>query len=323
MCKRLTKEEFIERANIVHGGSYDYSLVEYKNTSTKVPIICHEVDCDGNEHGVFYQTPRNHMQGDRCPKCFRSFKKTKEQFVEEARNVHGDKYDYSKVVYAGNKKTVTITCPKHGDFKQTPLYHLQGHGCQCCYDDRRGQMRVLGKENFIDLAREIHGDKYDYSKVKYVNNHTHVIITCPTHGDFLQTPNKHLSHKQGCPRCSESHLERDVALYCDEHGIEYEREKRFPWLKHKAKLPLDFYLPKYNVAIECQGEQHYRLFKAFGGESAMDGVKTRDKIKFELCSLNGVKILYFTNKMTILENNDIYAKENTFKSLDELFSKIV
>lgn len=80
---------------------------------------------------------------------------------------------------------------------------------------------------------------------------------------------------------------------------------------------------KNNVAIECQGEQHYRPFEAFGGERRMLQTKTRDKIKFELCSLNCVKILYFTNKMTILENNDIYTKENTFKSLDELFSKIV
>ena len=320
--KRLTTQSFIERARKIHGDKYDYSLVDYKNLSTPVQIICHEKDDNGNEHGVFLQTPRNHLEGDRCPKCFKSVKRTQEQFLTQAKAVHGDKYDYSKSIYKSNKTPIVITCPKHGDFVQTPLYHLQGHGCQKCYYERAGQTAKKSFDDFVKEAKQIHGDKYDYSKVEYVNRKTPVVIICPKHGEFLQTPEKHLNRGQGCPLCSESHMERLCALTFEKQGIPYEREKKFDWLVNKQKLPLDFYLPDYKIAIECQGEQHYRVYDVFGGKDMLSKRILIDELKNKLCCQNGIKMYYLTHSLTIMSVSNIYNSENTFTDIKKLLSAI-
>ena len=121
---------------------------------------------------------------------------SKEEFIVKAREVHGEKYDYSKVEYYGITKPVTIICPIHGEFKQEPRYHLQGQGCKKCYGNCR-----CTTEEFIEKARIVHGSKYDYSKVEYVNNRTKVCIICPEHGEFWQTPDSHINQRQGCPIC--------------------------------------------------------------------------------------------------------------------------
>lgn len=211
--KKMSTQEFIEKAQKINGNRYDYSLVNYKNSVTPIEIICHKKDDNGIEHGVFKQAPKNHLRGNGCPKCYKSSKKTTEEFIEQAKQIHGEKYDYSKVHYKGNKIPITIICPKHGEFSQTPLYHLQGHGCIHCYNERRGEATRIGNENFIKKAKEIHGEKYDYNNVKYVNSKTKVSIICPKHGEFLMTPSKHLNSKQGCPVCSESHLEKMLLCF--------------------------------------------------------------------------------------------------------------
>ena len=320
--RRLNNEIFKEKAEEKHGKNrYDYSLVNYINTSSKVPIICHKKDENGNEHGIFYQTPRNHIAGDGCPKCYRSFKKTVEDFEEQAARVHNGFYVYHGD-YNGNKKRIRITCPKHGDFYQTPLYHLQGHGCQKCYDERRGEKTRIGKERFIERAREIHGNKYDYSKVDYVNGKTKVCIICPKHGEFWMTPEKHLNGGQGCPRCSESHMERAVALKLDSLNIPYKREQRFKWLRSKNQMPLDFLLLGTNLAIECQGDQHFRSYSYYGGEDELFALQERDKLKNQLCEANGIHVLYYVRSLPKTEKLPFYNQENTFSSIDKLFAKL-
>lgn len=199
MGKFLTTNEFIEKAKKIHGNKYDYSKVEYERSSKKVCIIC-------PIHGEFWQTPNQHLGGCGCKQCAILVTKkkescTKEQFIERAKKVHGDKYDYSKVVYNGMHEKVCIICPMHGEFWQTPANHLSGKGCKKCAQillwDKRGRKTT---ESIINEFKELHGDKYDYSKVKYVNNHTKVCIICPIHGEFYQTPAKHLSG-QGCSKC--------------------------------------------------------------------------------------------------------------------------
>jgi len=123
-------------------------------------------------------------------------RKTTEQFIEEARQVHGDKYDYSKVEYVNSATKVCIVCPEHGEFWQRAGEHLKGKGCIKCAKHYKPTT-----EEFIEKARKAHGDKYDYSKVEYVNNKTKVCIICPEHGEFWQKPNNHLSG-QGCPFCA-------------------------------------------------------------------------------------------------------------------------
>ena len=129
---------------------------------------------------------------------------TKEQFIEKARKIHGNKYDYSKVEYKNNKTKVCIICPIHGEFWMKPNTHLNEHGCPICGAEKRKKTLrdKLGftTAEFIIKAKEVHGNKYDYSKVEYVNTDTKVCIICPIHGEFWQTPDAHL-RGQGCRKC--------------------------------------------------------------------------------------------------------------------------
>ena len=185
---------FIEEAKEVHGDKYDYSKVEYVNTMTKVRIVC-------PEHGEFLQRPLNHLNGQGCPQCVGREKLNTKEFIKRAREVHGDKYDYSKVEYVNNRTKVRIVCPEHGEFLQRASGHLSGKGCKKCSIDSNADSSRKTKEWFIEEAQKVHGDKYDYSKVKYVNNATKVAIICPEHGEFLQRPAFH-QRGAGCPQCA-------------------------------------------------------------------------------------------------------------------------
>ena len=293
--KTKTTEQFIEEAKKVHGDKYDYSKVEYNGCFKKICIIC-------PEHGEFWQTPDLHLQGKGCRKCGyekNSINRTKafEQFVNEARQLHGDKYDYSMVEYKGCETKVCIICPIHGEFWQTPSNHIHGRGCKKCSKELQ-QMPNLernkkAKSTFIEKSRKIHNDKYDYSKVEYVNSHTKVCIICPEHGEFWQTPSNHLNNK-GCPSCNESKLEQNVRNTLEENKIEYIYQKHFSWL---GKQSLDFYLPQHNLAIECQGEQHYKPvdFAGKGNEWAkklFERTIKRDKIKLDKVLKHDIKMIY-------------------------------
>ena len=281
--KRLSLLEFIKKSRKVHGDKYDYSKVEYVNAHTKVCIIC-------PEHGKFEQKASAHLSGYGCPKCGHKTPLI-EDFVKKSKRKHGNKYDYSKAVYVDWKTKVCIICPEHGEFWQKLNDHTNGQGCPTCAHEANGERKRLSKEEFIKKAREVHGDKYDYSKVEYVGTFKKVCIICPEHGEFLQKPTYHIQG-QGCPKCNLSHLERSVMNYLDDVGITYEYQKRFDWLGLQS---LDFYLPDYNVGVECQGEQHFFPVKYFGGEKTFKKTLERDKRKKKLCEENGVKLLYFGN----------------------------
>jgi len=199
---RNTREQFITKANAIHGNRYDYSLVEYVTTAAKVTIIC-------SEHGPFEQTPNEHLAGSGCTKCgvlasAKARTKTTEQFIASANEVHGDRYDYSLVEYLGGHEKATIICPDHGPFEQTPNGHVQGKGCYECGIAASNDAKRSTKEEFIAKARMVHGDRYDYSLVEYVTSATKVRIICPDHGLFLQIPNDHIHQRSGCPDCAET-----------------------------------------------------------------------------------------------------------------------
>lgn len=124
-----------------------------------------------------------------------------EIFKNRAYEVHGKTYGYDDVDITLYKVKVPIMCFKHGIFMQTPSAHLQGYACKECANERARERMLVGLEEFIRRARIIHGDKYDYSKSVYVNSKTHLIIICPIHGEFLQTPTDHIDAKHGCPKC--------------------------------------------------------------------------------------------------------------------------
>lgn len=234
---KLDQKEFIKRARAVHGNKYDYSKSNYINCYNKVEIIC-------KKHGSFRQSPRDHWRGRGCCKCAKSPNRTTESFVEEARIIHNDKYDYSKIDYKNIRTKLTIICPKHGEFKQTPPVHLKS-GCPQCAD------HSLNTEEFIHRARAIHDNKYDYSKSNYANYSSKITIICPIHGEFEQSPSNHLSGK-GCNLCpaiiSSGHQE--VIDYVQSI---YNQELKINDRKQITPNELDIYIPKESLAIEFNG----------------------------------------------------------------------
>ena len=299
MPKRYTKEEFIEKAKKSHGNKYDYSKVKYINSVTKVCIIC-------PEHGEFWQRPADHIRGVGCRKCYGNTKMTKDEFINKARRIHGDKYDYSKVEINGNKTKVCIICPIHGEFWQRPNDHLTGYGCTYC-----GNNIKKTTERFIEDARKVHGDKYDYSKVKYNGAHEKVCIICPKHGEFWQIPSNHLNGAN-CPYCNcgnKSKMEGNIRKVLEKNGIVFEHQKTFDWLKYKRNLFLDFYVEKYKFAIEVQGDQHFIPIQRFGGEEDFKIRQKRDSIKKKLCEEHGIKMFYITKKNYTLDEIYKYINE--------------
>jgi len=185
---KKTTQQFIEDAYCKHGDKYNYKLVNYKGSNKKIKIIC-------PVHGIFKQTSSNHLQGSGCPKCvIINNRKTIEQFIIDARKVHGDKYNYSLVQYKNSNTKVQIICPVHGMFEKTPNHHLKGQGCKKC----NGKYKTT--QQFIEKAQEVHGDRYDYSLVQYENLNINIKIICSKHGIFEQIPNNHLQGK-GCLKC--------------------------------------------------------------------------------------------------------------------------
>lgn len=295
MGKKLNTKSFIERAKIIHNNKFDYSKTNYANAHDKVEIIC-------PIHGCFWQKAYVHLGGSDCPKCAditRNIKNEKrkitiEDFLNRAAKIHNNKYNYSKVKFSTIKDKITINCPKHGEFSQVLYNHLVGQGCPKCKVDKIKEKQTKHVDAFISDATKIHNNKYDYSKVEYKGNKKYVTIICPKHGEFKQKPNCHLMG-EGCPKCNSSKLEEEIRLFLKDNKINFEEQKTFDWLVSEGHMFLDFYLPKYNIAIECQGKQHFVENKFFGGKIGFEKRVELDNIKKQLCEEHGVRLLYYSN----------------------------
>lgn len=288
MAKKLTQDEWVQKAKEKFPW-FDYNLVDYKGSDSKVTIIC-------PQHGKFVKTAHSFLRSKcGCSKCATiqravSNSDTRESFIEKAKAVHGDYYDYSKVDYIKSEVEVCIICPKHGEFWQTPQSHLRGKDCQlCAHPSTRKSL-----SQFIEDARKIHGNKYDYSKVKYEKNDTPVIIICPEHGEFSQRSNDHL-HGKGCPRCRESHGERIIRSYLNSNNIKYIDQYKInidKSINETGITKIDFYLPEYNTFIEYNGEQHYMPVEHFGGKLKFENYQVpRDNYVKDYCKENNIKLI--------------------------------
>lgn len=191
---------------------------------------------------------------------------TQEEFIRRAKDVHGDKYDYSKVEYKSTSKKVLIVCPMHGDFWQTPQQHFKTCGCEKCSYDNRGASTT---EAFIKRAKEIHGNKYDYSKVQYVKSTTKVCIVCPKHGEFWQTPSSHVNAKQGCQKCYDDRRRTRVlgwGINDAKHPVMHGTEKELAY-KTWTSMIRRCYSPKYHkfkpTYIDCQVCSEWKYFSNF------------------------------------------------------------
>ena len=290
--KTDTTETFIEKARKVHGDKYDYSKVEYKGTKSKVCIIC-------PEHGEFWQIPNSHLMGKGCPDCAAEVCRnarilSTEEFIERANKTHGGKYDYSKTVYERSNKKITIICPIHGEFKETPAHHLAGHGCPECAKETRAMKRIKSTEQFIADAKKIHGEKYSYDKVEYKGCFEPVTITCPVHGDFSLLPTYHLSGS-GCPKCANVESDGEVELYSFIANIvgndNVIKKDRTVLDGHE----LDIYIPEKKIAFEYDGLYWHCEINKPGPKYHL--------MKTEKCAEKGIRLIH------IFEDEWIYKNE--------------
>lgn len=304
MPMRKQLEQFITEACNVHGNRYDYSRAEYTNANKLIDIVC-------ALHGTFSTTPSRHLRGVGCAACYEIQRRElmQTQFLDRAYQVHGDRYDYTSVVYQGARELVAIRCFDHGVFYQSPNNHMKGVNCPVCAQLQRPVSKQLTFEEFCNRAAYIHGTTYTYPAQPFEGLTGHkIIITCSTHGNFIQSPRKHIAG-HGCPLCRESWGERTIAALLDTWQVSYERQKRFAGLQRQAALAFDFYLPDYNLLIEYDGQQHFEPVAHFGGEKKHRAIKEADAIKQQWTQQNGIALLripYTTDDIAALLKHHLF-----------------
>ncbi|AUS02887.1 protein of unknown function DUF723 [Vibrio phage 2.275.O._10N.286.54.E11] len=269
-------EKFINKAKSKFGDRFDYSLIEnFKNRQSAVTIIC-------PDHGEFSCMARNHLgaRTGSCPDCFIPNNSiTQEQFIENFKKIHGEKYDLSKVVYKGAHTKVVIICSEHGEFEMTPDNLINGkHSCQVCGQLSRNKSNTLTQEEFIQKAKDVHGDLYDYSLIDYSAYDDRHPIICSKHGIFYQQGSAHISMKSGCPNCRTSKGELETKKILDDNNITYIQQYRVNDVD--CKYYYDFYLPDYNLFVEYDGKQHYEFVPIFHKDTdGFNRAQHRDTVK--------------------------------------------
>jgi len=207
-------KKFIRNSKKIHKDKYDYSKVDYINARTPVTIVC-------PIHGDFHQWPDKHLNRKHgCPSCGGTEKSNTPKFIEKAKKVHGNIYEYMLVNYKGNREPVQIVCHEHGVFKQTPKDHLDGCGCPKC-----GGFARLTQKDFVMRSMKKHNNKYDYSLAKFTTDRKKITIICPEHGKFTQTPNAHM-RGQGCPNCK-STKGYSIGVFENNESLKYEHGRLY------------------------------------------------------------------------------------------------
>lgn len=301
--QRLTTEIFIKRSIPIHGGTCDYSFVNYIDYCSKVDILCIQHNL------LFSQSPAHHLAGQGCPKCRYEkmsfqFRSNKEEFIRKAILIHGDKFDYSLVIYVNNKTKVKIICRDCNTIiEQTPDSHLGGRSCKNCANIKI-KYNQLNTEIYINRASKVFDNYYTYPNAIYINNSTNIKNSCPKHGEFEQKPSHHLDGA-GCPRCANtvSKCEDEVANFLKLHDINIIQRDR----KILNRQELDIYIPEYKLGIEYNGLYwHSSKHK----ESNFHLNKT------ELCEAKGVNIIHVFEDEWLFKKDIV--KSNILRTLDLL-----
>ena len=312
--KRMTLEEFIKKANYIHNNFFTYDNLIYNGVNKKGIVSC-------PIHGDFEVRLCNHLSGYNCPtcsklgikheinKCNKVNKSTKKlsqnDFITKINTIFGsNRYDLSKLEYINYRTPVILICHEtdefgneHGEFSITPSHLLNGQGCSKCARNYHPT-----NDEFIKILKIKRNDaNISFEKVKYKSIHEPIILTChekypngEEHGDFLMLPSNFIHNKQNCPKCSIYKMEQDISILLTQNKIQFIEQcgnKILPWI---GNYKLDFYLPDYNIAIECQGEQHFRAVEWFGGAESFKNTVERDRIKNNLCKNHDINLLYYS-----------------------------
>jgi len=232
--RKMPLKTFIEKATEIHGGKYIYNKVSYNFVKDKIIITC-------PTHGDFLQKGTTHLSGHGCKKC--CYVSTSE-FISRAKEIHGDLYDYSKVLLASNiKSKVPIGCKTHGDFEQCADNHLQGYGCPVC---GRASGRRLSLQEAQDRSSEVHEGLYACVGLQWKEGSCWLILLCKTHGEFTQRAQSHFGGG-GCQSC-ENHNKQGRGATSQEQFIA-QSQKIGDGLGHSK---VDYKSSHTPVILECK-----------------------------------------------------------------------
>jgi very-short-patch-repair endonuclease len=295
------QKDFIERARKIHNDFYRYDLVEFKGYTKKVKIIC-------PVHGIFEQRAENHLKGDRCLKCvYDGYKMDFEDFLKKAKEKYGNKYDYSMTNYINANTKIKIRCKKHKlVFEAYPRSHISDSYtegiCPLCQGEER-------TKKFIERAKEVHGDYYDYRLVDltYITSCQKVPIICPRHGIFFQSMDHHINGGHGCPVCnSHSKIEKKLYEYFQKLGIDFMYQYSLPECSNKRckRYKYDFYFTEHRLLLEIDDPGHFQENEIYR--------RRNDRIKNKLATNYGYNLL----RIPIKE----YTEE-TFKKIISILEK--
>ena len=270
MSKKKSNDEFIREVQLIHHNRYDYSKVKYINNKSKVCIIC-------PEHGEFWQIPSDHLNGKGCPQCAGNVRYNKDTFVEKAKIIHNDRYDYSKVQYVNAHTKVCIICPEHGEFWQTPNNHLNGNGCPLCKNRKIGNVLRDTVEDFIEKSNELNE----------ITNCLKVLLPQQRNREILRN------------------REIDIYIPLLKLGIEY---NGLHWHSERLGKGKNYHLDKLN---KCN-EQGIRLIQIFEDEWINRREICESKLK-QICGLNTNPKIYARK----CEIREITNKNEAYEFLDK------
>lgn len=296
--RKLTTEEWVQKAIKTHGSKYDYSETVYVGSKNNVKIVC-------SNCGIFEQNAAHHLQGSGCPQCL---KMTTDKFIKRSVKIHKNKYSYSMANCSSVAEKVTIVCPIHGKFTQRVAEHLKGAGCNKCGELNSAKKQAKSNNLFITEAKIIHNNAYDYSLTDYSNAYTKIKIICPTHGEFEQTPNSHLSGS-GCQKCAYANNPQNTP-YTTEQFIENSKKVHGKLYDYNKTIYTN---ANEKVIITCK--IHGDFIKCASHHIEGQGCQTCAKYGFDQTK---PAYLYYL-KITTEDNQILYKIGITNRTVNERF----
>lgn len=305
--KSSTTEIFIKRAQETHGNMYSYLKSKYVKNNKNLIITC-------LFHGDFEQRPSSHIRGNGCRKChLNKITNKTTDFIKSAKIVHKNRYDYSKSIYVNSRKEIEIICTTHGLFLQRSDSHLKGYGCRKCTYDNISK----NTEQFIEKAKKIHGNKYDYSKVDYKGSFEKVIITCRIHGDFEQLASAH-KQKHGCPKCGQTFTTK----YNKESPIAWSHTN---WKKAGEKSKNFDSFKVYIIRCWNGDEEFYKIGKTYRTIKRRFSAKSSMPYNWEVIKTikdNAVEVSKLEKQLQKENKQHKYIPKINFGGMNECFNKI-
>lgn len=302
MPRKLTKDEYLAKANLKHNNKYDYSKFEYINGTTKTTIIC-------SEHGEFIQTPGKHLING-CPKCSGRYQYTPIEFIEKCQKIHNNFYIYDKTRYTTSHSKICVTCPNHGKFSIMPYAHIQGGGCPKCKGDKISKAKTKGINFHLSEIKKTHGDKYKYPNLNFKTAKDKIEIICKKHGSFYQQVAAH-KNGQGCPECAKETIKNKLTSNVSDfiqkankiHNNKYDYKKSI-YVNNKEKM-----------IITCSehGDFTQRIDNHLNGQGCPKcSIENRSEI-FSFVSSQEIKIRKFLDSIGIQyianDKQKIFPKE--------------